>query len=333
MTIVAVSEAFTRSPGTQSLSLDSPATDPLAGAPEGGRRARGDEQRGHRDPHSRLHPVGPADRQRPPVAVRAEVGPSPRPSSPPRKSPTFSYGPSNSEPASSTCGNATLSYGPSKSVPERTRKSKCSLFFSCRGRLTPLSTTKQTHLDSSNQLHFSVHPSGIATGSVRLRPYRGAHVSGPTGSYAALPDRSHWTATPGPREARTRDELDEKAQRKEPTERPTGDGVHRRGAGDAASRAAHHRPDDRPRPPSEAGVPVHGCAQAASGARGHRLRGRTARPSSFEPHPVRRRFDAAGPRRVAQFCIDGLALAGTRPFAKVFTVTDRPTPKSASLRS
>ena len=90
----------------------------------------------------------------------------------------------------------------------------------------------------------------------------------------------------------SRDEdRDEKGQRTESIERPTGDGVHRRAAGDAAARAAHHRPDDRPRPPSASGVPVRGCAQADSGGRGRGLRGRpTGQDSGFNPrfHHVRK---------------------------------------------
>ena len=69
-------------------------------------------------------------------------------------------------------------------------------------------------------------------------------------------------------------ERNEKGQRTEPIKRPTGDGVHRRAAGDAAARAAHHRPDDRPRPPSASGGPARGFAQSTSGARGRAVRGR-----------------------------------------------------------
>ena len=50
-------------------------------------------------------------------------------------------------------------------------------------------------------------------------------------------------------------ERNEKGQRTEPIERPTGDGVHRRAAGDAAARSAHPCPDDRPLSPSASGVP------------------------------------------------------------------------------
>ena len=63
-------------------------------------------------------------------------------------------------------------------------------------------------------------------------------------------------------------ERNEKGQRTKAIERPTGDGVLRRGAGDAAARSTHPRPDDRPRPPSASGVPVRGCAQAVGGGRG-----------------------------------------------------------------
>ena len=62
-------------------------------------------------------------------------------------------------------------------------------------------------------------------------------------------------------------ERNEKGQRTEPIERPTGDGVHRRAAGDAAARSAHPRPDDRPRPPSASCFPVRSCAQAVGGGR------------------------------------------------------------------
>ena len=85
-----------------------------------------------------------------------------------------------------------------KPCPERTRKSKCSLFVSCRGVIRPISATKQPDLHFCNQLHFSVHPIGIANMGIRPRPYRGAHVSAPIGSYAQRLDRSHWTAGPGP---------------------------------------------------------------------------------------------------------------------------------------
>ena len=85
-----------------------------------------------------------------------------------------------------------------KPCPERTRKSKCSLFQSCRGVIRPISATKQPDLHFCNQLHFSVHPNGIANMGIRPRPYRGAHVSALIGSYAQRLDRSHWTAGPGP---------------------------------------------------------------------------------------------------------------------------------------
>ena len=51
----------------------------------------------------------------------------------------------------------------------------------------------------------------------------------------------------------------------------------RRAARDAAARAAHPRPNDRPRPPASSGVPVRDCAQADSGGRTRGLRGRPAR--------------------------------------------------------
>ena len=73
-------------------------------------------------------------------------------------------------------------------------------------------------------------------------------------------------------------ERDEKDQRTEPIERPRGDGVLRRGAGDAAARSAHPRPDHRPRPPAASGVPVRGCAQAVG--RGRRTERVTA-PDSW----------------------------------------------------
>ena len=63
-------------------------------------------------------------------------------------------------------------------------------------------------------------------------------------------------------------EQNEKGQRTEAIERPRGDGVLRRAAGDAAARSAHPRPDHRPRPPAASGVPVRGCAQAIGGGRG-----------------------------------------------------------------
>ena len=60
-------------------------------------------------------------------------------------------------------------------------------------------------------------------------------------------------------------ERNEKGQRTEAIERPTGDGVHRRAAGDAAARSAHPCPDHRPLSPSASGVPVHSRAQATNG--------------------------------------------------------------------
>ena len=113
---------------------------------------------------------------------------------PARKSATASYGLCNPDPTSVACINATLSYGACIRTPERTRKSKCSLFVSCRGVLRPISATKRPDLHFCNQLHFSVHPNGIANGGVRPRSYRGAHVSALIGSYAQRLDRSHWTA-------------------------------------------------------------------------------------------------------------------------------------------
>ena len=68
-------------------------------------------------------------------------------------------------------------------------------------------------------------------------------------------------------------ERNEKGQRTEAIERPGGDGVLRRAAGDAAARSAHPGPDDRPRPPAASGVPVHSRAQATNGGRGRGLSG------------------------------------------------------------
>ena len=68
-------------------------------------------------------------------------------------------------------------------------------------------------------------------------------------------------------------ERNEKGQRTEAIERPTGDGVHRRAAGDAAARSAHPGPDDRSRPPTASGGPVHSRAQAANGGGGRGLSG------------------------------------------------------------
>ena len=81
-----------------------------------------------------------------------------------------------------------------KPCPERTRKSECSLFPSCRGVIRPISATKRPDLHFCNSLHFSVHPGGIANEDIRPRSYRGAHVSALTGSYVQRLDRSHWTA-------------------------------------------------------------------------------------------------------------------------------------------
>ena len=77
-------------------------------------------------------------------------------------------------------------------------------------------------------------------------------------------------------------ERNEKGQRTEPIKRPTGDGVHRRAAGDAAARSAHPGPDHRPLSPSASGVPVHSRAQATNGGRGRRLSG-SREPSSAAP--------------------------------------------------
>ena len=63
-------------------------------------------------------------------------------------------------------------------------------------------------------------------------------------------------------------ERNEKGQRTEAIERPRGDGVLRRAAGDAAARSAHPGPDYRPLPPSASGVPARSCAQAVGGGRG-----------------------------------------------------------------
>ena len=114
---------------------------------------------------------------------------------PPRNSPTFSYGPSNSDPRSDTCINATRSYDLSHSRPERTRKSNCSPLTACRGGFVPASATKSPDLDLSNQLHIHVHPGGIAKGVSDPRPFRAAHVSSLTGSYARRLHRSDWELT------------------------------------------------------------------------------------------------------------------------------------------
>ena len=79
-------------------------------------------------------------------------------------------------------------------TPERARKSKCSLFVSCRGVIRPISATKRPDLHFCNQLRFSVHPNSITNEGIRPRSYRGAHVSPLIGSYAQRLDRSHWTA-------------------------------------------------------------------------------------------------------------------------------------------
>ena len=74
------------------------------------------------------------------------------------------------------------------------RKSKCSLFPSCRGLTRLISATKRPDLHFWNSLHFSVHPNGIANEGIRPRSHRGAHVSALIGSYAQRLDRSHWMA-------------------------------------------------------------------------------------------------------------------------------------------
>ena len=111
---------------------------------------------------------------------------------PPRKSATVSYGLCNPDPTSVAYINATLSYGTCIRTPERTRKSKCSLFVSCRGVIRLISATKQPDLHFCNQLHFSVHPNGITNEGIRPRSYGGAHVSALMGSYALLPGPSHF---------------------------------------------------------------------------------------------------------------------------------------------
>ena len=117
---------------------------------------------------------------------------------PPRNSATVSYGLCNPDPTSVAYINATLSYGICIPTPERTRKSKCSLFVSCREVIRPISATKRPDLHFCNHLRFSVHPNGITSEGIRPRSYRGAHVSALIGSYAQRLDRSHWTAGPGP---------------------------------------------------------------------------------------------------------------------------------------
>ena len=71
-------------------------------------------------------------------------------------------------------------------------------------------------------------------------------------------------------------ERNENGQRTEAIERPTGDGVHRRAAGDAAARSAHPGPDDRPRPPAASGVPVQGLRPS------HRRRTRAERVTAHD---------------------------------------------------
>ena len=118
---------------------------------------------------------------------------SPIPDHPtPRKSATVSYGLCNPGPTSAAYINETLSYGTCIRTPERTRKSKCSLFPSCREGFTPVSATKRPHLHFCNQLHFSVHPNRITNEGIRPRPYRGAHVCALMGSYALIPRPSHF---------------------------------------------------------------------------------------------------------------------------------------------
>ena len=129
--------------------------------------------------------------------VRRQTSPIPA-LPPPHKSATVSYGLCNPDPTSVACINATLSYGTCIRTPERTRKSKCSLFVSCRGVIRPISATKRPDLHFCNHLRFSVHPNGITSEGIRPRSYRGAHVSALIGSYAPRLDRSHWTAGPGP---------------------------------------------------------------------------------------------------------------------------------------
>ena len=87
------------------------------------------------------------------------------------------------------------------------------------------------------------------------------HTGGRTPKHGGSDDRTVGVGSHG-------GEQNEKGQRTEAIERPRGDGVHRRGAGDAAAWSAHPRPDDRPRPPSASGVPVRGCAPAGGGGRG-----------------------------------------------------------------
>ncbi len=87
------------------------------------------------------------------------------------------------------------------------------------------------------------------------------HTGGKTPKHDCSDDRTFGVGSHG-------GEQNEKGQRTEAIERPRGDGVLRRAAGDAAARSAHPRPDDRPRPPASSGVPVRGCAQADGRRRG-----------------------------------------------------------------
>ena len=143
-------------------------------------------------------------------ARREQPGPDDRPRSPAASGvPFFSF---PATPQKCNCQLWPLQLGPDlarlykcnfqlrtcKPCPERTRKSKCSLSQSRRGVIRPISATKQPDLHFCNQLHFSVHPNGIANMGIHPRPYRGAHVSALIGSYAQRLDRSHWTAVPGP---------------------------------------------------------------------------------------------------------------------------------------
>ena len=175
--------------------------------------------------------------------------------------------------------------------------------------------------------------------------YRGAHVNAPMGSYAVRFHRSHWTADTWPTTGPATEGADEKRRRTETIDRPPEFGgariavILRRATGNGPTWSAHSSPHHRPRPPSTAGVPVQGCAQAPSGGRRRRRRlsgrGSTGAliPCAVGAGNMDARSDAAGARGVAQSCIEGLALAGTRPFKKVLTGAVPCTPKSASLCS
>ena len=172
---------------------------------------------------------------------------------------------------------------------ERALPTKCSLFTSCRGPFPTVSATKWPDMQICNQSQIPVHAPRIPEGAHAVGPYRGSHecaVSWEVTYDFSIVDTGRRTPelagtppplSPGPDNAQTGRERDEKRQRTEPIDESPGDGgadvaaLLRRAAGDIAARAAHPGPHHRPRPSTAAGVPVRHCPGASCGGRGRRL--------------------------------------------------------------